>query len=96
MKEGRTFSKEILMDMESILIKEATIEHMGIKDFIGKTINHSGADKEIIRIAYRLPYRYNVMPVRHLQKVISQTPYRQNTARHRNSNTDKRSLWRIL
>ena len=51
MKEGRTFSKDLSSEESKIVLNESAIEHMGIKDPIGKPFKFWGQDMEIIGIA---------------------------------------------
>ncbi len=64
--EGRTYSKEFHSENEKIIFNEAAIEHLGMDDPIGKTVNLWGEDKEIIGVVknFHIDKLYErVMPV---------------------------------
>ena len=47
---GRKFSRDFSSDSSKIILNEAAIEHMGLKDPIGKFFNFWGQDMEIIGV----------------------------------------------
>ncbi len=49
--EGRTFSKDFASEDTKVILNEAAIAHMQLKDPVGKTINFRGMDREIIAVA---------------------------------------------
>ena len=51
MKKGRTFSRDFSLEESKIILNESAIEHMGIKDPIGKPFKFWGQDMQIIGIA---------------------------------------------
>jgi ABC-type antimicrobial peptide transport system permease subunit len=51
MKEGRAFSEAFGADHTKIICNEAAIDIMGIKDPVGKTVNISGEERQIIGVA---------------------------------------------
>ena len=51
MKEGRTFSRDFSLEASKIILNESAIEHMGIKDPIGKPFKFWGQDMQIIGVA---------------------------------------------
>ncbi|WP_200979339.1 ABC transporter permease [Echinicola sp. 20G] len=65
MLEGRSFSKDYAAEDTKIILNEAAIKAMGMKDPIGKTVNLWGADKEIIGVVKDFNFeslRENVKP----------------------------------
>ncbi|MEM9141563.1 MAG: ABC transporter permease, partial [Bacteroidota bacterium] len=48
--EGRTFSKNFASEHTKVILNEAAIAHMQLKDPVGKTINFRGMDREIIAV----------------------------------------------
>lgn len=50
MKDGRSFSREFTMEKSKIIVNEAAIAAMGLKDPIGKTVRLWGEEKQIIGV----------------------------------------------
>ena len=50
MKEGRSYSKELSGEKKKIMLNEAAIEMMDLKDPVGKTIRVWGEEKQIIGV----------------------------------------------
>ncbi len=50
MAAGRTFSREFGMDTAKIILNEAAVKAMGIKDPVGKVIGFGGNNREIIGV----------------------------------------------
>src|SRR5258706_3567917 len=57
MKEGRAFSREFSGDTSKIIINEAGIDAMGLKNPVGKIFKLWGTDMEIIGIAKNFNFR---------------------------------------
>jgi hypothetical protein len=51
MKEGRSFSRDLSSEESKIILNESAIDHMGIKDPIGKPFKFWGQDMQIIGVA---------------------------------------------
>jgi len=49
-KEGRSYAKEITGEKKKIILNEAAIDMMGLKDPVGKTIRVWGEEKQIIGV----------------------------------------------
>lgn len=49
-KAGRTFSRDFGMDSLNIIINEAAVKEMNLKDPVGATIRFHGADRQIIGV----------------------------------------------
>ena len=66
MKEGRSFSREFTADTASIILNDAAIEVMGMKDPIGKIFNLWGKDLKIIGVTENFHFEslhQNVKPL---------------------------------
>lgn len=50
MKEGRSYAKDLSGEKKKIMLNEAAIEMMGLKDPVGKTIRVWGEEKQIIGV----------------------------------------------
>jgi ABC-type antimicrobial peptide transport system permease subunit len=57
MKEGRTFSREFATDSTKIILNEAAIQVMGLKDPVGKKFNLWGNEMEIIGVTENFNFR---------------------------------------
>jgi len=56
LKEGRMFSRDFKDEGSKIIFNEVAIEHMGLKDPIGKTFTFWGVEKEIVGVVKNIHF----------------------------------------
>ena len=74
LKEGRAFSRDFTNEDAKVIFNEAAIEHMGLQDPVGKTVNFRGVEREIIGVVKDFHYksfRQSIKPM-----VINLWPHR--------------------